>query len=62
ALCDWNMRMYDLAAEACIQRSPKLAAHALMVDPLSASCCCPAEIRQMTEELFEAEKEFLPGF
>jgi len=62
AISDWNMRMYDLAADACIQRSPKLAAHALMVDPLSASCCCPAEIRQMTEELFEAEREFLPGF
>ena len=62
AICDWNMRMYDLAAEACIQRSRKLAAYALMVDPLTASCCCPAEIKQMTDELFEAEKEFLPGF
>ena len=62
AICDWNMRMYDLAAEACIQRSRKLAAQALMLDPLTAACCCPAEIKQMTEELFEAEKDFLPGF
>jgi hypothetical protein len=24
--------------------------------------CCPAEIKAMAEELFEAEAEFLPGF
>ena len=62
ALCDWNMRMFDLAAEACIHKSRALAAQALMLDPLTAAVCCPAEIRQMTQELFEAEKEFLPGF
>ncbi|MDY7011949.1 MAG: alpha-glucosidase/alpha-galactosidase, partial [Planctomycetota bacterium] len=62
ALCDANMRMFDLAAEACIRRCRKLAAHALMLDPLTAAVCCPAEIKQMTEELFEAEKDFLPGF
>jgi len=62
AVCDWNMRMYDLAAEACIHRSRKLAAQALMLDPLTAAVCCPAEIQQMTDELFEAEKQFLPGF
>jgi len=62
ALCDWNMRMFDLAATACIEKSREAAAHALMLDPLTAAVCCPAEIKQMTEELFAAEKEFLPGF
>ena len=62
ALCDWNMRMFDLAATACIEKSREAAAHALMLDPLTAAVCCPAEIKQMTEELFEAQKEFLPGF
>ncbi len=62
ALCDANMRMFDLAAEACIHRSRDLAAQALMLDPLTAAVCCPAEIKQMTEELFKAEKDFLPGF
>lgn len=61
-LCDANMRMFDLAADACIHRSRELATHALMLDPLTAAVCCPAEIRQMTEELFKAEKDFLPGF
>lgn len=62
ALCDWDMRMFDLAADACIQKSRKLAAQALMLDPLTAAVSCPADIRKMTEEMFEAEKDFLPGF
>ncbi len=62
AICDWNMRMYDLAATACVEKSREAAAHALMLDPLTAAVCSPAEIKQMTEELIEAEKAFLPGF
>ncbi len=62
AVCDWNMRMYDLAATACIEKSLAAATHALMLDPLTAAVCCPAEIKSMAEELFAAEREFLPGF
>lgn len=62
ALCDWNMRFFDLAAEACITKSIETAAHALMLDPLTAAVSCPADIRKMTFELFKAEKQFLPGF
>jgi len=62
AVCDWNMRMYELAAIAAIEKSREAAIHALMLDPLTAAVCCPAEIKQMAEELFEAEKQFLPGF
>jgi alpha-galactosidase len=62
ALCDWNMRFFDLAATACIGKSVAAAEHALMLDPLTAAVCCPAEIKAMTRELFAAEKAFLPGF
>ncbi len=62
ALCDWNMRFFDLAATACIEKSKEAAAHALMLDPLTAAVCCPEEIRQMTYKLFEAEADFLQGF
>lgn len=62
ALCDWNMRMYDLAANACIERSKEAAIHALLLDPLTAAVCSPAEIKAMALELFAAEAEFLPGF
>jgi|GEM_PF-23884 len=62
ALCDWNMRFFDLAADACVNRSIETAAQALMLDPLTAAVSCPADIRKMTFELFKAEKKFLPGF
>jgi alpha-galactosidase len=62
AICDWNMRMFDVAVEACIHKSKELAAQALMLDPLTAACCAPAEIKEMTYKMFDAEAEFLPGF
>ena len=62
ALCESNMRMFDLAATAAIAKSKEAAIHALMLDPLTAAACSPAEIRKMTLELFSAEKQFLKGY
>jgi len=62
ALCDSNMRMFDLAATAAIEKSKEAAIHALLLDPLTSALCTPAEIKQMTLELFEAEAEFLQGY
>jgi alpha-galactosidase len=54
------MSMFDLAATAVIERSKEAAIHALLLDPLTAAVCCPAEIRQMTEELLTAERDYIP--
>lgn len=62
ALCDSNMRMFDLAADAAIEKSKQLATYALMLDPLTAAVCSPAEIETMIERLFEAEAMFLQGY
>lgn len=62
ALCASNMRMFDLGAEAAIHRSKELAIQALYLDPLTAAACSPAEIKKMTEELFAAEADYLPGY
>jgi alpha-galactosidase len=62
ALCDSNMRMFDLGAQACIERSIEKAIYALMLDPLTAAVCSPAEIKAMTLEMFKAEKKYLPGY
>ncbi|GAB5561518.1 MAG: alpha-glucosidase/alpha-galactosidase [Synoicihabitans sp.] len=62
ALCASNMAMFDLGAQAAIDRSIETAIHALMLDPLTAAICTPAEIKAMTLELFETEREFLPGY
>jgi alpha-galactosidase len=62
AICDSNMRMFDLAADAAIQKSKQLAIWALSMDPLTAAVCSPAEIAEMADRLFAAEAEFLPGY
>ncbi len=62
AICDSNMRMFDLAADAAVEKSKQLAAWALMLDPLSSAVCSPAEIKELTSRLFDAEAAFLPGY
>jgi alpha-galactosidase len=62
AICASNMSMFDLAATAAIERSKDAAIHALMLDPLTAAVCSPAEIKEMTLKLFAAERRFLPGY
>lgn len=61
-VCASNMAYFDLAATACIERSKEAAIHALMLDPLTAAVLTPGQIRQMTNEMFEAERDFLPGY
>jgi len=62
ALCDSNMRMFDLAVDAAIEKSKDLAKQALLLDPLTAAVCCPAEVFELVDKLFEAEASFLPGY
>ena len=61
-VCASNMAFIDLAATAAIERSKEAAIHALMLDPLTAAVLSPVEIREMAEEMFEAEEDFLPGY
>lgn len=61
-LCASNMRMFDVAVEAIRQKSKRLAAQALLLDPLTAAVCSPSEIFEMTERLFEAEAAYLIDF
>jgi alpha-galactosidase len=62
AICRSNMSYFDLAATACIERSKEAAVHALLLDPLTAAMLSPRQIREMTLAMFEAEKEYLPGY
>jgi alpha-galactosidase len=61
-VCASNMAYFDLAARACVEKSIDSAIHALLLDPLTAAVCTPGQIKAMTLEMFEAEKEFLPGY
>lgn len=61
-VCATNLGMFDLGAQAVVERSKEAAIHALMLDPLSAAVCTPSQIRAMALELFEAEKDYLPDY
>jgi alpha-galactosidase len=62
AVCRSNMSMFDLGAQAAIEKSKDLAAMALMLDPLTAAMCSPAQIAEMTGKLFNAQKRYLKGY
>ncbi|WP_442888360.1 alpha-glucosidase/alpha-galactosidase [Congregicoccus parvus] len=62
AVCASNTSMFDLGAQAAIDRSIEKAIYALMLDPLTAAVCAPAQIKAMALELFATEREFLPGY
>jgi alpha-galactosidase len=61
-ICASQQAYFDLAATACIEKSKEAAIHALMLDPLSAAVLTPGQIREMTNEMFGVEKDYLPGY
>ncbi len=61
-LCAAKLAVFDLGAQAAIERSKEKAIHAVMLDPLGAAACSPAEIRRMVIELFVAEMRCLAGY
>ena len=62
ALCDSNMRSFECAVKSILEQDSDLALHALLLDPLTAAVCCPAEIKEMFLKLLRAEKDYMPGY
>jgi len=60
ALDSAHMMVHDLMAQAVLNEDREAAVYALLLDPLTAAVCSPAEIRQMFDEMAEAEQEYLP--
>ncbi|WHY85941.1 alpha-galactosidase [Neobacillus novalis] len=59
ALCRSNMAFFELAVQAVLENDKEKALYALTIDPLTSAVCSLAEIKEMFEELFEAEREFI---
>ncbi len=62
ALCRANMAVFELTVSGIRNRERESIVHAMMLDPLSAAVCSPAEIRAMADELFDAEKKYVPSW
>ena len=57
-----HMAFHELAADAIINLDRQAALHALYLDPLTAAVCSLDEIKAMFDEMWEAERAYLPGF
>ena len=62
ALCMSNIMVQKAAVEGALSLDREKIYHAILLDPNTASVCSPLEIREMVDELFEAEKQWLPQF
>jgi alpha-galactosidase len=57
-----HMAIHSLMAEALLSRDRQAARYALLLDPLSAAVCSPAEISAMFDEMWEAEATYLAEY
>ena len=62
ALCRAHMAVHALMADAILNHDRRAAEYALLLDPLTAATCSPAEIHALFTEMWEAEKEYLQAF
>jgi len=62
ALDSSHMMIHELLVQAMLEEDREAAMYALMLDPLTASVCTLSEIRQMFDEMAQAERDYLPSF
>ena len=57
-----NVTVQQLGVEAALTGDPELVVAAIAMDPLTSSVLSLKEIRDMTIEMFEGERQYLPHF
>ena len=57
-----HMAIHTLMCEALLTHNKEAARYALLLDPLSAAACSPAEISALFDEMWGAEREHLQPF
>jgi alpha-galactosidase len=62
ALNQSNLSAQGMAVQAALTGDRELAFHAVLVDPLTSAMLSPGEIRAMFDELFEANRQWMPQF
>jgi alpha-galactosidase len=55
-------RCEELAVEGCLAGDPTMIFHAILFDPLTSAVLSMQEIKNMVDEMFEANKDWLPQF
>ena len=62
ALCTSNIMVQKAAVEGVLELDREKIYHAVLLDPNTASICSTTQIREMVEEMFEAEAKWIPKF
>ena len=62
ALNQTNVSVQQLTVEAALTGNPEYAMQAVAMDPLTSAVCTLEEAREMTREMLEAERQWLPQF
>jgi alpha-galactosidase len=62
ALCQSNISAQELTVKAALEGNLEAVYHACMLDPLTAAVLAPHEIRNMVDEMIEAQRPWLPQF
>ena len=57
-----HIAVHTLMCEALLTHNKEAARYALLLDPLSAAVCSPAELSALFDEMWEAEREYLQPF
>ena len=57
-----HMSVHTLMRTAIVERNKEAARYALMLDPLTAAVCSPAEISALFDEMWEVERPYLQAF
>jgi len=61
-LCASNMAVFECAVNGILNHDKDAVYHAMVLDPLTAAVCSPAEIYRMTDEMARKERDYIPKF
>jgi alpha-galactosidase len=62
ALNNISIASEEMAVQGYFTGDPALVFYAVAYDPLTAAVCSLAEIKEMVNEMFEKNREYLPMF
>jgi len=57
-----SARIEEMVVDAYLNKDKRKVFHAICMDPLTSAVCSLAEIKAMVDEMFEFNKDYLPGF
>ena len=57
-----NVNVQELAVRGIVEKDKTKIFHSILLDPLTGAVLTIDEIRQMVDELFQGEKEYLKGY